>query len=456
MKKALSPVKLLLLFFLLPGSIFAVAEEGLQLLSAKQAEERALKVDPSLQAAQINLDIAKKSWETEKRLLFITGNINNQRQSAGGDDTHHITKEVVIESNTVENSATESPRWKISRTETDSDSNPGDTYSFAYSPFNFNKQIRIKEKGSAFANALLSFETTKMNLIIKVRLDYGAVIQKTELYRIAQEELELAKENLNQTQALFQTGKIPQLDLMEIEQQVKASEIKVINAKLDRDRALIKLNSDLDTESLERVECDKTSLAWATSNEIDFQATLAKCLKEGPEVKAASGNIELAKINLQAAYFSQLNGLQVATSLFKPRDGLSDDVTTYSISMSPSLDDTSLINIKLSKKNLEAAEKNQEAVLKSLRSKIHDTYHIWEIAEQSLVPLQQSIEVAREKLRIVTLKYNLGLATGAEIIETTRDFTEANEKYFQGWFDLQQARENFYQAIWGKPVFRLN
>ncbi|HEX7713483.1 MAG TPA: TolC family protein [Bacillota bacterium] len=450
---------LLIIFTCVSGlaGVIAAAEEG-QLLTPDQAVAGSLDSDSSLRAAQLAMEVAADEYNAARRIFSLGGSYSQSQSDPVDIDSS--TESLMINSGGT--SGDPNAWWSLSASQSDAslgntDVKPGQTYNLTLTPFNLSQAINTKSKEVALAGKTQAYETTKITLSTGIRTTYAEVVEKAALLQIAREDLDLTKAHLKQVNVFYNVGKIAKLDLMDAEQQVKASEAKLASADLSYQTALLKLSIALGKPDLKGYTFRSEALKGIGADQIDIQQTLDRCLKDSPEVKGYKTQMELAGLNLRMSYFFQLSGLQLGASVYKPKDpleGQPKDVTTYSLKIQGALDDSPFRNLAMAKKNFKAAQDTLDFTVKTMQTKVLDSLRLWKMAELSLEPMDQTINVAKERLRIANLKYDNGMASTSEVNETRKALIASEEAYWQSWYNLIQAREGFYQAVWGNPAVK--
>jgi outer membrane protein len=445
--KRLIEYGLCLIFIIVCGRIGVCAAEtdNGNILESQQAVNQALESDLSLQAAKFELELAEKDLGVSKRLFNIAGGYSIKTTDTSGWQTpsqnYIISSGGAYDSNNVNN------KWVISFTPT----NDQNDYGLTLYPFNMAYEKSRNTAELNYINKVLAYENTRIKLITDVRNAYAEAVQKEELFKLAVENLDLSRDQLEKTNTLFNIGKIPRLDLMDAEQQLKAAEVNKISADLNRRAGLLKLSVLLRKEELKGVVLQGNTLIWATADQIDLQATIDQCLKNGFDIKAAALNVRAAKIQqfMDSSYL--LKNLNFGVANISNNQG---STTTYSIGFWGQLDDSYFRSRESSQKKLEAAGFNLEVTIRNKQTQIAETYRTWKIMELNLTPMQESLNIAKERLRITIIKYENGMVSGSDVNQARILLTKAEEDYWNTWFGLQQARESFYQAAGGNPALK--
>ncbi len=429
--------------------LYAAETEQTGILESQQAVNQALEFDLSLQAAKLELETAEKDLGAAKRILNLAGGYSLKKDENGWLSP---SQNYVISSGGTYDSNNQINKWVIAYTPAN------DTIDYNYNltlyPLNMGYEKSIKTAELNYVNKILAYENARIKLIAGVRNAYAEAVQKEELSKLAAEDLDLLREQLRKTETLYNIGKIPRLDLLDTQQQVKAAEVKKINAELYRQAGLLKLSTLMGKEELNGSVLQGETLIWANTDRIDLQATTDQCLNNGFDIKAASLNIRVAKIQqfMDSCYL--LHNLNIGMEVNKPKNTGGNTETIFSVGFWGQLDDSYIRNQQASQKKLDAAKFNLETIIRNKQTQITEAYRLWKIMELNLSPMRESLNIAKERLRIASLKYENGMASGSDVNQARMMLTRAEEDYWNLWLGLQQARESFYQATGGNPVIK--
>lgn len=452
----------IIILSLCQGVSLAADTANNQTLNLEQAMEQALTEDLTLKSAKLRVEIAETQLKAAKRIFGVNGNYSLSTTDSNGwqVDSRNMTL-YPGQNSTGKILLTFIPDTMIDPGQpglplpTPIPGVPpkyGDIFIMSCSPFDLNFEKGIKVQEWTLANRVVDYENIRIKLIADVRNTYSEIIQKDGLYKLAQENLELAKDHLRQTNTLFDIGKIAKLDLMDAEQQLKAAEAKLTGADLNYQAALLKINILLGKDYQKGLVLTENSAGRGTADQVNIEATLENTLKKSPDIIVAILNVAIAKIQVleDSTYFAK--DLKFGISLKKYDNG--SDSTTFTVSFSGSLDDTYFRDRNISKKQLEAAQLDLEVAIRNKQTMILESLRGWKILELTLGPVRESLDIAKERLRIATIKYNAGMASVSELNQVRQLLAGAEEAYWGTWLQLQQAREQFYQAVWGNPVLK--
>jgi outer membrane protein TolC len=428
--------------------VFATGFTGDNILESQQAVDQALTADLSLQTAKLNLEVAQQDFKTAKRILSIGGSYLTLNTDTEGWQSPVTGLTANSSGNYDFTSEHYYSKWYVIYSNTNQDNY---SYDLVYKPFNLSYEKNIKIKELDYISQYLNYQNTRIKLTVEVQNAYAEVVQKAELFKLAIHDLELIKNQFTRTINLFNSGKIARLDLMDVEQRVKAAEVKLRRAVLNQEAGLLRLSTLLQKDNLKDVTLDGSTLEWATVDRVDLQATLERSLKNNPGIKTAAINIQVTKIQKLMDSFYLLKNVYICAGQNRT-NGM--DTNYYGFGFSGSLDDSYFRDCDSAKRKLEAAQLNLDVAIRDKRTKIQEAYRNWEICELGLSPTRESLDIAKERLRIANQKFERGMASGQELDQAYMMLNRAEEDYWGAWLYLQQARELFYQSIDGEPVLK--
>ncbi len=444
-------IAILLIAFLLAitkVSVCAGELTGNNILKYDQAVEQALKADLTLQAAKLNLEIAKKDYESAKRVLSIGGVYSVIESDPGGRQT--LAKTLGTNSGGIYDTTTDHiySKWYLEYKPVDQDNY---SYHLSYTPFNLGHDKHVKTMELNYISQDLNYQNTRNKLIMDVRNAYAEAVQKEELYKLAVHDLELFRNKYKRSTNLYDSGKISRLDLMDAEQQLRAAEVKLNIANLNYQAGLLKLSVLLGIDDLKDISLELATLEGATPNQVDLQATIEQYLINSLDLKVAEIKIQVEKVQKRMDSFCLFKNVYICTGETRT-NGV--EATYYGIGFKGSLDDSYYRDYRASKKKLEAARLNREIVISNKRTQIKEAFRNWEMSELNLKPIRQILDIARERLKIAGQKYDQGMASGSELDQAYLLLNKAEEGYWGAWLNLQCSREFFYQSVDGEPVLK--
>ena len=98
------------------------------------------------------------------------------------------------------------------------------------------------------------YESAKDDVTLNVIAQYLQVLYNQEIYKVALEQLNLSRTELQRRRDLLEAGKIPELDLIQAESQVAQDELTAVTAQNDCSMALLNLTQLLELPTAEGFE----------------------------------------------------------------------------------------------------------------------------------------------------------------------------------------------------------
>lgn len=451
MKCSIKKAFLILITFLLLMNQLPIGAYGLGIdntLEMEQVVEQALKVNPTLQAAKLNLEIAKEDFESAKRRLSIGGAYSIINTDPGDWET--LTKTFGANSGGSFDTTTDHiySKWYLEYNPVDRDNY---SYHLSYSPFNLGHEKHIKTMELNYISQALNYQNILNKLVMDVRNAYAEAVQRKELYKLAVDDLELFKKQYQRAADLYDSGKISRLELMDAEQQLKAAEAKLSSAELNYQAGLLKLRLLMEKDDLIGLTLKRSLLEGMTPSQVDLEATIDSYLKSSLDLKAAEMKIQIEKVQKLADSFIIFKNIYIYTGETRNNG---EGVAYYGIGFKGSLDDSYFRDYRASKKKLEAAQLNKEIIIRNKRIQIMEAYRNWEISELNLKPMLLILDIAKERFKIAGQKYERGMASGLELDQSYLSLNKAEENYWGAWLNLQYLREFFLQLVDGKIVLK--
>jgi outer membrane protein TolC len=257
----------------------------------------------------------------------------------------------------------------------------------------------------AWANLLaadLTWRMSKKSLTAEqdeVALDackkYWDVLKAQEKVRAAEEGLKKADWELRRARANFQVGMIPQAALVAAEAQLAGAKATVEAAKNDLDNAYASFNQLVGLWPQDRpVLVDGVNFNPLQVSDVETE--VGRIVDESPTVWLAKENVTLKKY---------LEDFMFYTGEYRPYQARK-------------------IEVEQAELDAASAKKMLEEVTRSL-------YYKAKSLEESYQALQEGVKTAEENLRVTKVKYDVGMATRAEVAAAEAALAEAKQKVLE-------------------------
>ena len=308
-------------------------------LSMEQAVSMALESNLGLKSERLNLDIASESIALAKSAFLpqVSGTLGRQRskyqpsdftQGTSDISTTGVTGGLTFGQNVPGYGGNYVVSWSGNRFEQIgglSSFNPrvGSTLQF-----NFTQPLLRGLKTDAARNSL---ETTRLNRDITdlglqerivatestVRLAYLNLIGAIEGKKVAEENMKIAQQSLEQSKARVKVGQSPQIEIIQSEAQVASNEEQLILADAQIGTAEDQLRSlilDPSRPDYWQVHLVPTETPRLTPREIDGQQVIANALANRLDLVALKRGIDITNLNLSLGKNSTLPSVDLALS----------------------------------------------------------------------------------------------------------------------------------------------
>lgn len=320
------------------------------------------------------------------------------------------------------------------------------------------RNVRNLEYSKAhFRQLLAQLEAAKDDITLSVIAQYLQVLYYEELYKVANQQVELSELELNRRKELLYAGKIPEVDILQAESQLAQDELNSVTALNNKDLALLDLAQLLELEldpdfNVQPID-ESSSLDYLLSPEDVYNAALI----ENHSIQASRLNVEVADKSIKLAMSGYLPTLSFAagigSSYYKTSGFINEgfgNQMKHNLSQSlgfslniPIFDGFSTRNsVKRAKVQQISAELQLREAELQLFKNIEQAYKqalaSIKRREAALVA-QNSSEKALEAVRE---KYNYGKANATE-------FEQAKTNYLQAVSEALQAK---YESILRKKI----
>lgn len=302
-------------------------------------------------------------------------------------------------------------------------------------------------------------EATKDDVTLNVISQYLQVLYCGEIHAVAIEQLRISNIELARRRALFEAGKIPELDITQAESQVAQDELSEVSARNDRTMALVDLAQLLqlpDIESFDIIPLPDTTMPLLSADDVYRHAlnTNHGILAQQYAVDAADKNIDVARsgyiprlsfnAGIGSSYY-KLNGVENPSFSRQMRDNLNKSIG-FSLSI-PIFDAFSTRNsIRRAKVEKLNASLQLENARLSMFKTIQQAYYQAVAADKKRTSSETARQATHAALLAMQEKYNYGKANATEFEQAKSDYIRAASQAIQAKYEsmLRLRILNFY------------
>jgi outer membrane protein TolC len=416
---------------LFPTKPEEVTFQGNQPLSLEQALELAKRNNNDLQVSILQLERSKSALREQQAALFptvgISGNVTNSRSTSA---TLQADRQKKVFPN--------------------ADDAPADTSFTGRAQFNYDlytsgrRIAAIKEAEERVRVQELDVENRVEDLRLNVARAYYDLQQSDENVRISQSAVQNAQASLRDAQALEQAGVGTRFDVLRSQVNLANSQQELTNAlsqqQVSRRRLATLLNI---SQTVNISAADPVKLAGLWNQTLEESIILA--LQNRPELQQnlAQRNISeqqrkqaLASLGPQVSLVATYDLLDV----FNDGVGVSDG---YSLGVQATLNlfdgGAARARAAQAKSNIAIAETQFSEQRNQIRFQVEQAFSSQRSNLENVQTANAALEQARESLRLARLRFQAGVGTQTDVINSENDLTRAEGNRIKAILDYNRA-----------------
>jgi outer membrane protein len=416
---ALAPPRAVPLVDALPSA--TESGQGTLRLDLRQAMSRTLEETPSLE--RIRSRIRQAQYQVDEAYTLVNPTANFQAQYSRVEPPIAITGGVVI--------------------------NPPDNYQFSLTlrqaiytfgrlkwgvlSDKLSKRV-VEEEYRAEVNRLVSLVAQR----------YIEALLSQEQVTIAEENLEAQMANLRTSQLLYEQGVSAKFDVLSISAATSQAEQELIEARTREQLARARLLSLLNEPLERKLSLEPLELVEPNPDLVLLDAKL-QALEIRPDLRSLRWAVEASKARVELAKTSNRPSLELQnTTINRNATGFSPGTqNTTALVLNIPLFDGGVSRLQAEQaqetvvqltEDLEQAERDAVLQIEEVHRQLSDRWQAIEVAEVSVAE-------ADEALRVAVLRYENGISTNVELLDSQAASSRAR-------FRLSQAKGNFLISRW--------
>lgn len=325
-------------------------------------------------------------------------------------------------------------------------------------PDNYQFQLVIRQaiytfgrmKWNVLANKLAKrtiqeeYRTELNRLIFLVAQRYIEAVIAQEQVANAQDDFEAQLANLRRSQLLFEQGVAAKFDVLSTSSAASRAQQTLIEAQTNESVAKARLLSLLDEPLNRKLQLDAIPLQSPRSDMYLSDAKL-KAIETRPDLRSLRWAVEEARARVEVAETSNNPNLELLnTTINRNATGFSPgSQNTTAIVLSVPLYDGGVSHLQR-EQALEAVEQltlDLEQAERDAVLQIDETYRQLVDRWKAISVAEENVTQAEEALRVAVLRYENGISTNVELLESQSSRSVAR-------FQLAQAKANFLLSRW--------
>ena len=314
------------------------------------------------------------------------------------------------------------------------------------------------------------------DISMNIATAFMQVMFNEELLLVAEEQLDVTKEQFARTQKLIDAGSLPEGAGFDVEAQMASNELQVINMENALSASVLALKQILNLQASEKfrikrpdVDIPLESLANTTVGTVYDHA-----LNNWPQIKARETNLESARKSEQIAFASYTPSLSAngSVSTFYSSSFQDIDLTTFertpisygnqmdrnlsqSLGLSLSIPIFNGLQSRTAVKKARLGRINAELQLQDqknqLYSSVQQAYNDAQAAKRQFDASDKSVKATERAFEYAEQRYNVGMMNSLEFNTASNNFARAKSELLRSKYDyiFKIKVLDFYQ---GKPI----
>lgn len=312
----------------------------------------------------------------------------------------------------------------------------------------------IGQAKANFVSADFGVEKSRQQLRLDATSGYYAVLQTRNLLQVARESVDNLNAHLRNVQLQFDAGTVAKSDVLRSEVEVANAVQNQIKAQNNYDLAVASLNNVIGA-ALETQWEIREDLSY-TKVEADLVQGIRSALQQRPEIAQSKAGMDAAR-----------EGISVAKSGYRPSMTLSsssgwsdssfpgDENNTWRVTLTTSwtVFDTGVTRAKVqgAKASYEKTVQQDRQLADSVALEVQQAVLNVREAEKRITTSQKAVEKAEDDFKIARLRYDAGVGTNLDVLDSQVALTQAKTNYYQALYDYNVNRAKLEKAM-GVPV----
>ena len=303
-------------------------------------------------------------------------------------------------------------------------------------------------------------ETARLNTITNVQQYYYELLKAQNQLIVLEEAVKLAEEQLNSSNARFETGSVAEIDVLRSQVNLNNQKIQLFTQQNMAEISRANLNTIMGRDS--NLPLIITEDSTITENVISLNEALKLAEFNNPSIKSAEEDVERAHYSYKYAKGSLLP--TIAMSLNYSRSNPNVQLVyqqinrnyqwTYGLSFSMPFFDglKTKSDIQTEAYNLKIAEENLTDVKRTVFSNTQEYLLKLSNNLKKINMLKENLTVAEENVRLTRERYNVGVGTLLETIDAQSSYTRSRIDFVASIYDAKILQAQL-EGIFGTKDF---
>ncbi len=310
-------------------------------------------------------------------------------------------------------------------------------------------------------------ERVSQEVVLNVKQAFFALLQADQLVEVAQKTVEQTESHLSQAQAFFRAGSKPRFDVTRAEVDVNNAKLSLINAKNSVRIRTIALNNAMGVEPAQATQI--TDVLPPVPLLPTLEQAQTDALKSRPEFSKIEADIEAAKARVRAEESNYLPTLSASGAYNWTRGTTETEFGSQSIPGFTGLSiQSDLLNswnagitltvplfqgglthgrVSEARANLLVLEAQRDTIRQSILLELNQAFADMEGAVARVDVMESTVNKARENLELAQGRYEAGIGPHIEVTDAQLSAVNAETDHIQALYDYQLAVARLLKAV---------
>lgn len=425
-----------------------------QPLSLNQAIELALRNNRDLQVGRLQLEQAQAQLSEQRAALLpsLNAQFNFSRESSLG-----IAQQNLQQRRRLEALGQRDQFVKANKESTNANGQLGLTYNI-YTGGARAARIRLAEQ--QIQNQRLEVERLAYEIQFQAGDNYYNLQRSDAQVAIAQAAIEDATQSLRDAQLLEQAGLGTRFSVLQ-------AEVDVARANQDLTTAIaqqrVARRTLVDLLSLgQRVEITAADPIEEAGNwPLSLEQSIVLAYKNRAELQQQLAQREIGEQNRRIA-LSEIRPQVNFTANYQYADNFDDQISVvdgYAFTATARWNffdgGAAFARARQQERNIDLADTRFARIRSQVRLEVERAYYNSVANQENIRTAALSVESATESLRLARLRFQAGVGTQTDVINSQRDLTDARSRYLQAIVDYNRSLNDLQRAVSNWPTGRL-
>jgi outer membrane protein TolC len=311
----------------------------------------------------------------------------------------------------------------------------------------------IKKSDLSYREREKALEKTRQDLRMSVMTGFYSMQQKFDLAKFAVESVERLKAHVENVKIQYENGKVGKADLLRSEVELSGGELSRVSSQNAYAVAVKQLNSLMGIPL-------ETELTWDSGMGYEkFPHTLEECetfaRKNHPDLLMAELRVREVETDVDIARGDKRPkaNLSATQNLSSNSDwpGFMKDNFSIQLTVEYTLLDAGISSSKIAsaKEEVQRAKHDYERALSSIILSVNANFMSIAESERRIALSQNALEGAREAYAIALNRYEEGVGTNLDVIDSQIALTQADSNYTQALCDYNIALAQIENSVGG-------